>query len=69
MEPHVRLEQTVADALAEDLKGRYEAGASVQELVESTGYSTTRVRGLLKKANTQMRPRGRKAKQDEVLFA
>ncbi|MFL0380132.1 MULTISPECIES: S-adenosylmethionine-binding domain-containing protein [Micrococcus] len=69
VEPHVRLEEAVADALAEDLKSKYEAGASVQELVESTGYSTTRVRGLLKKANTQMRPRGRKAKQDEVLFA
>lgn len=68
VEPHVRLEEAVADALAEDLKAKYEAGASVQELVESTGYSTTRVRGLLKKANTQMRPRGRKAKQDEVLF-
>lgn len=69
VEPHVRLDEAVADALAEDLKTKYEAGASVQELVESTGYTTTRVRGLLKKANTQMRPRGRKTKQAEALFA
>lgn len=69
VEPHVRLDESVADALAGDLKAKYEAGASVQELVASTGYSTTRVRGLLKKANTQMRPRGRKAKQAEALFA
>ena len=69
LEPHDRLDQDTADALAAELRSQYEAGASVRELVESTGYSIARVRGLLEKAGTPMRSRGRQARQDEVLFA
>lgn len=69
LEPHDRLDQDTADTLAVELRSEYEAGASVRQLVDSTGYSIARVRGLLEKAGTPMRRRGRQARQDEVLFA
>lgn len=61
LEPHDRLDQDVSDALAHDLRAQYETGASVRELVQTTGYSIIRVRGLLAKAGTPMRGRGRYA--------
>ena len=62
LEPHDRLEQEVADTLAESLRARYESGASVRDLVDETGYTVTRVRHLLVKSGTTMRRRGRPAK-------
>ena len=59
LEPHGRLDPATATDLAEQLRVRYEAGMSVKGLVESTGYSTARVRRLLILAGTEMRPRGR----------
>lgn len=69
LEPHDRLDHDTADTLAVELRAMYEAGASVRQLVENTGYTITRVRGLLEKAGTTMRPRGRQARQEEALFA
>ncbi len=68
LEPHDRLDADTSDALADVLSDRYKAGASVRQLAEETGYSITRVRGLLEKAGTPMRPRGRQPQQ-ERLFA
>lgn len=51
--------QPVADAVARQLRKRYEGGASVRELADSAGYSIQRVRSLLTAAGTPMRPRGR----------
>ncbi len=56
---HIR--DDVASALSFELKARYDAGSSVRELSEESGYSIQRVRALLNLAETQMRPRGRKA--------
>lgn len=63
LEPHDRLDQRSAEALAAELGAQYEAGASVRQLAERTGFSITRVRGLLEKSGTPMRPRGRQAQQ------
>ena len=63
LEPHGRLEVATADTLASALSEKYLAGASVRQLADETGYSITRVRGLLKKTETPMRPRGRQAQQ------
>ena len=68
LEPHDRLDTETADALADVLSEQYKAGASVRQLAETTGYSITRVRGLLEKAGTPMRPRGRQPQQEQ-LFA
>lgn len=59
LEPHDRLDVDTADTLATELRAQYEAGSSVRQLVEETGYTITRVRGLLTRAGTQMRTRGR----------
>ena len=69
LEPHDRLDGDDANVLATALSQRYIAGASVRQLAEETSYSITRVRGLLEKAGTPMRPRGRQARQQEQLFA
>lgn len=56
-----QLQPVVASAVATKLKRQYQNGESVRAISERTGYSIQRVRSLLKSANTQMRPRGRKA--------
>lgn len=55
------IQDDVAAALSVELKARYDAGQSVRELSEESGYSIQRVRALLDRAETHMRPRGRKA--------
>jgi len=61
LEPHDRLDLATAEALADQLRDRYEGGASVRQLADETGYTITRVRGLLAKGGTQLRMRGRPA--------
>lgn len=51
----------VAFALGLELKNRYQAGQSVRQISEETGYSIQRVRSLLSGVETSMRSRGRKA--------
>lgn len=62
--PHLRanehLQASLASALGSELKRQYEAGSSVREIAERTGYSIQRVRSLLAGASTAMRPRGRR---------
>lgn len=55
------LQHEVATALGAELKARYEAGNSVREISDETGYSIQRVRSLLASADTAMRPRGRRS--------
>jgi N6-adenosine-specific RNA methylase IME4 len=55
------LQAEVAVALGTELKSRYEAGSSVRQIADETGYSIQRVRSLLAGADTAMRPRGRRA--------
>jgi len=58
--PNQHIVDDVAEVLSIELKRQYEAGASVRELVDSSGYSVQRVRSLLAMGATQMRPRGRR---------
>lgn len=53
----------VADALGAELKARYDAGSSVRALADDTGYSIQRIRSLLERSDTTMRPRGRNARR------
>lgn len=69
LEPHDRLDPATADALADQLRSLYEAGASVRNIVAHTGYTITRVRSLLTKAGTHMRDRGRPPAQQELFGA
>jgi len=57
--PNERLSQDRASAIGDRLRGLYQAGRSVRQLAEDTGYSIQRVRSLLQAAETSMRPRGR----------
>lgn len=49
----------LSDRVARILVEEYEAGASVQQLADSSGYSITRVRALLAKGGAEFRGRGR----------
>jgi N6-adenosine-specific RNA methylase IME4 len=59
IDSNVRLPAQVSDHLGSRLRFRYEAGVSIRDLAQETGYSITRVRGLLERAGTDIRPRGR----------
>ena len=58
---HEHLSDATASALSIELKRRYEAGQSVRQIAEYSGYSIQRVRSLLQASGTIMRPRGRVA--------
>ncbi|MBP7000084.1 MAG: S-adenosylmethionine-binding protein [Amaricoccus sp.] len=61
LQSNVRVPERLAATLSQELRKRYEDGASVREISESSGYSIQRVRSLLSLADTMMRPRGRRA--------
>ncbi|TAM34925.1 MAG: DNA methyltransferase [Rhodanobacter sp.] len=59
--PNERLSADRANAMGDNLRSQYQAGRSVRQLAEDTGYSIQRIRTLLRAAETSMRPRGRGA--------
>jgi N6-adenosine-specific RNA methylase IME4 len=61
LRPHEHLIAPLAEAMSTRLRTLYEAGRSVREIADETGYSIQRVRNLLNLAETSMRSRGRKA--------
>lgn len=70
LEPNERMSRWLSERVARILVEEYEAGASVQQLADSSGYSITRVRALLVKGGAQFRGRGRPRKElDETLSA
>ncbi len=62
--PNAHVNGRVAEAMASEISRRYVSGSSVRELAEKTGYSIQRVRSLLERTATPMRPRGRKSAAD-----
>lgn len=56
--PHARLDEQEAESISQKLKLKYELGHSIRDLSEETSYSIARVRSLLSKAETKLRPRG-----------
>lgn len=60
--PNERLSQARTNALGDKLCALYQAGRSVRQLADDTGYSIQRIRTLLQAAETAMRPRGRNAR-------
>nr|WP_238994368.1 S-adenosylmethionine-binding domain-containing protein [Actinomyces sp. 565] len=66
LEPHDRLDGETAKTLSGLLSQRYRDGASVRQLAEETGYSIGRIRGLLEKAGTSMRRRGRPTQEGNL---
>lgn len=56
--PHMRLPASTAEVIGRELRDRYEAGRSIRELAEETGYTIGRVQRLLEQAGTVMRGRG-----------
>lgn len=59
IDSHVRLPKPVDDRVAATLSAQYAAGASIRQLSAQTGYSITRVRGLLTRGGAEIRPPGR----------
>lgn len=57
--PHERLKPATSESVGRRLRSEYEAGTSIRELTEQTGYSITRVRTLLANAGTTLRERGK----------
>lgn len=57
--PNEHIEKVRAEAISTELRNLYEAGHSVRQIADETGYSIQRIRALLSAAETQMRPRGR----------
>ncbi|MDR1265093.1 MAG: hypothetical protein LBK42_05890 [Propionibacteriaceae bacterium] len=60
LDPNVRLDAEFANRLGDTLRGQYISGKSIRQLANETGYSITRVRGLLEQSGTALRPRGRR---------
>jgi N6-adenosine-specific RNA methylase IME4 len=56
---NVRLPTEVSDHFGALLRKRYEEGASIRQLASESGYSITRIRGLMERAGTTIRGRGR----------
>jgi hypothetical protein len=57
--PNEHINSARAEILGEKVRAMYQAGQSVRQLSEETGYSIQRIRALLQTAETPMRPRGR----------
>jgi N6-adenosine-specific RNA methylase IME4 len=57
--PNEHLSKERAETLGEKLRVLYDAGHSVRQLTDETGYTIQRIRSLLLAAETAMRPRGR----------
>ncbi len=62
---HMRLEEETAAYIGAELRRHYESGRSIRELSEETNYPISRVRSLLQKADTPIRPRGKARGQAE----
>lgn len=58
LQPHERLTPELTSVLGMELRARYEAGKPIREIADETGYSISRVRGLLVEAGTPLRRRG-----------
>lgn len=58
IESYARLGASEADEIGQQLRFKYERGSSIRELSAETTYSIGRIRGLLKDAGTNLRPRG-----------
>ena len=57
--PNEHINSARAEMLGEKVRAMYQAGQSVRQLSDETGYSIQRIRALLHAAETPMRPRGR----------
>jgi N6-adenosine-specific RNA methylase IME4 len=62
VEPNERMSDWLANRIATVLANEYQAGRSIRELAVDTGYSITRVRSLLDRAQVDLRQRGRAPK-------
>jgi N6-adenosine-specific RNA methylase IME4 len=62
LQSNVHVSEKLAHSLSHELRKRYEAGSSIRDLSESSGYSIQRVRSFLSLAETPMRSRGRRAR-------
>ncbi|WP_091178033.1 helix-turn-helix domain-containing protein [Microlunatus flavus] len=59
-----RLPADIRRQLGAELSAEYAAGASIRQLCSKTGYSITRMRGLLIEAGVEFRSNGRRKKSD-----
>jgi hypothetical protein len=65
VDSHERIPAWLADRLSGLLADEYRVGRSIRQLSKDTGYSITRVRGLLTRANVDFRDRGRPRRMSE----
>lgn len=62
LKPNERIPDSVAGEVATALRAQYEQGKSIKLLAAENDYSIQRVRSLLERAGTELRPRGAKQK-------
>ena len=60
LKPNERIPDSVAGEVATALRVQYEQGKSIKLLAAENDYSIQRVRSLLERAGTELRPRGAK---------
>jgi N6-adenosine-specific RNA methylase IME4 len=58
VDPHVRLPEQAAEQIGQQLRAKYDAGASIRDLADEAGYTIQRVRTLLTRAGAEFRGRG-----------
>jgi N6-adenosine-specific RNA methylase IME4 len=61
VDPHVRLPEQAAEQIGQQLRAKYDAGASIRDLADEAGYTIQRVRTLLTRAGAEFRGRGSRA--------
>lgn len=62
MEPNERMSSWLSERVGRILAEEYRAGASLQKLIDDTGYSNSRIRALLLEQGVEFRKQGRQAK-------
>jgi len=63
LQSNEHIPEDVAAAISREIRLRYDNGASIRIIAESSGYSIQRVRSLLEIAGTPLRRRGRQARR------
>lgn len=69
MEPNERMSDWLSERVGRILADEYRNGASMQKLIDETGYSNSRIRALLREQGVEFRKQGRPTKSESEKVA